>query len=124
MHNQKQVSSLYKENETLLKESTQAKTQIITLEEQMLRKEEQQDDKREAHEAELRSLSKGMENAGEEIKIYKHRLAETQQRIRQAGHQQSLDNKQIEDSIRRRENEFNDARLKMERSVQHMKLRK
>ena len=43
----------------------------------MLRKEEQQDDKREAHEAELRSLSKGMENAGEEIKIYKHRLAET-----------------------------------------------
>lgn len=124
MHNQKQVSSLYKENETLLKESTQAKTQIIALEEQMLRKEEQQDDKREAHEAELRSLSKGMENAGEEIKIYKHRLAETQQRIRQAGHQQSLDNKQIEDSIRRRENEFNDARLKMERSVQHMKLRK
>ena len=65
----------------------------------------------------MRALNKEVQNAGEEVKIYKHRLTETQQRIRQAGHKQSSDNKQIEESMRRREHEFNDAKLKMDRSV-------
>ena len=90
----------------------------MQLEDKLQRHEENSDDVREQHETELRGKAKEIVNQAEEIEIYKRKIAEMQQRIKQAGQKQSSDNKQIEKSIRKRENDWNDQKLQMDRTLQ------
>jgi len=107
-----------------LRQLTEQKTRNVKIEEQLQRKEETIDDLKEAQEAELKVRSIKIVDLEEELSIYKRRLSESHQKMRQAGQKQSNDNRQIESEMRRRENEWNDAKLKMERTMQTIQLRK
>ena len=107
-----------------MRQLTEQKTRNVKIEEQLQRKEETIDDLKEAQEAELKVRSIKIVDLEEELSIYKRRLSESHQKMRQAGQKQSNDNRQIESEMRRRENEWNDAKLKMERTMQTIQLRK
>ena len=112
------------ENERLLKQLTEEKTRVIEVEDKLQRTEELIDDQREAQDAQLKAKTKDMVNLEEELAIYKRRVSEAQQRMRQAAQKQASDNKRIENQMRKRDTEWNEAKLKQERQMQTVLLKR
>ena len=72
---------------------------------------------RESHETELRGKVKELSNLQEEIALYKRRLSESNSKI-DAAYQRQRDSEKVkENEIRKKLEEWNEVKLKMERNV-------
>ena len=72
---------------------------------------------RESHETELRGKVKELSNLQEEIALYKRRLSESNSKI-DAAYQRQRDSEKVkENEIRKKLEEWNEVKLKIERNV-------
>lgn len=121
---QKRLSKLQKENDGLLKQLTEEKTRNVAIDDELQRKEEHLEDLKEAHESQLKSKVKEVSNMEEEITIFKRRLHESSQKLKQANQKQNQDKKAQEVELRKKTEEWNDIKLKKERLVQKAQLKR
>ena len=82
---QRRLTALQTENESLLKQLTDERTRNIAIDDQLQRKEEVIEEHQESHEKTLKAKVKEVKNMQDELEIYKRRLSESQLKMKQAG---------------------------------------